>query len=133
MFSNAMNAQKAYQSAGLEAKVLGSSPHELIRLLFEGALVYLTQARQHLIARDIPAKSHAFARAIEIVSHGLRSSLDRNAGGDLARSLDELYEYITIQLVKSQMNDDLAKLDEATGLLRELGDAWSQIGEQQKV
>lgn len=133
MFSNSMNAQQAYKSAGLEAKVLGSSPHELIRLLFDGALSYLAQARQHMLARDLPAKSHAFARAIEIISHGLRSSLDRQAGGDLAQSLDDLYGYISLQLLKAQMDDDLDKLDEAAKLLGELADAWGQIGEQHRT
>ena len=127
MFSHAMNVQNAYRSAGVEAEILGSSPHRLIKLLFDGALAYIAQAKQHMQSGNVQEKSASVTRAIDIISRGLRASLDLNAGGDLAKSLDELYEYIALQILKAQMQNDTALLDEAAHLLQELGDAWSQI------
>ncbi len=127
MFSHAMNVQNAYRSAGVEAEILGSSPHRLIKLLFDGALAYIAQAKQHMQNGNVQEKSASVTRAIDIISRGLRASLDLNAGGDLAKSLDELYEYIALQILKAQMQNDTALLDEAAHLLQELGDAWSQI------
>ncbi|MBC9070827.1 flagellar export chaperone FliS [Thauera sp. CAU 1555] len=130
MFSHAMNVQNAYRSAGVDAEILGSSPHRLIKLLFDGALAYIAKARQHMLDNNVQAKSEAITRAIDIISRGLRASLDLEAGGQLAKSLDDLYEYIALQVLKGQMQNDPACLDEASRLLTELGDAWAQIGDR---
>ena len=130
MFSHAMNVQNAYRSAGVDAEILGSSPHRLIKLLFDGALAYIAKARQHMLDNNVQAKSEAITRAIDIISRGLRASLDLEAGGQLAKSLDDLYEYIALQVLKGQMQNDPSCLDEASRLLTELGDAWAQIGDR---
>ncbi len=127
MFAQAMNVRNAYQAGGLEAEILGSSPHRLIKLLFEGALAYIAQAKTHMAAGDVQAKAEAITRAVDVISRGLRSSLNIRDGGELAQSLDDLYEYIGMQLVKAHMNNDPALLDEARDLLWQLADAWNQI------
>lgn len=127
MFSQSMNVRNAYQAGGLEAEILGSSPHRLIKLLFDGAFAYIAQAREHMAAGNVPAKAEAITRAVDVISRGLRSSLNIKEGGELAQSLDDLYEYIGLQLVKGHMQNKPELLDEATALLQQLADAWNQI------
>lgn len=127
MFGQSMNVRNAYQAAGLEAEILGSSPHRLIMLLFEGAFAYIAQAKTHMAAGNVVAKAEAITRAVDVISRGLRSSLNIRDGGELAQALDDLYEYIGLQLVKAHMQNNPALLDEATALLRQLSDAWAQI------
>lgn len=130
MFAQAMNIRSAYQTAGLEAEILGSSPHRLIKLLFEGAFAYIGKARQHMLAGNVQGKAEAITRAVDLISRGLRASLNLNEGGELAQSLDDLYEYIGLQLVKAHLQNDPALLDEAEKLLSQLSDAWEQIGKE---
>ena len=127
MFSQSMNVRNAYQAGGLEAEILGSSPHRLIKLLFDGAFAYISQAREHMASGNVPAKAEAITRAVDVISRGLRSSLNIKEGGELAQSLDDLYEYIGLQLVKGHMQNKPELLDEATALLQQLADAWNQI------
>lgn len=130
MFAQAMNIRSAYQTAGLEAEILGSSPHRLIKLLFDGAFAYIGKARQHMAAGNVQGKAEAITRAVDLISRGLRASLNLNEGGELAQSLDDLYEYIGLQLVKAHLQNDPALLDEAEKLLWQLADAWEKIGKE---
>jgi len=127
MFAQSMNVRNAYQAGGLEAEILGSSPHRLIKLLFDGAFAYIDQAKTHMATGNVQAKAEAITRAVDVISRGLRASLNIRDGGELAQALDNLYEYIGLQLVKAHMQNDPALLDEATDLLWQLADAWSQI------
>lgn len=128
MFAQAMNIRSAYQTAGLEAEILGSSPHRLIKLLFDGAFAYIGKARQHMQTGNVQGKAEAITRAVDLISRGLRASLNLNEGGELAQSLDDLYEYIGLQLVKAHLQNDPTLLDEAEKILWQLADAWEKIG-----
>ncbi|MBI1905632.1 MAG: flagellar export chaperone FliS [Rhodocyclales bacterium] len=130
MFAQAMNIRSAYRTAGLEAEILGSSPHRLIKLLFDGAFAYIGKARQHMMAGNVQDKAEAITRAVDLISRGLRASLNLNEGGELAQSLDDLYEYIGLQLVKAHLQNDPALLDEAEKLLWQIADAWDKIGKE---
>jgi flagellar protein FliS len=130
MFAQAMNIRSAYQTAGLEAEILGSSPHRLIKLLFDGTFAYIGKARQHMVAGNVQEKAEAITRAVDLISRGLRASLNLNEGGDLAQSLDDLYEYIGLQLVKAHLQNDPALLDEAEKILWQIADAWEKIGKE---
>ena len=59
---------------------------------------------------------------------GLRAGLDLNAGGTLARDLDELYTYLTMRLTLAHIRNDEAMLDECQRLIQPLREAWQSIG-----
>ncbi len=44
----AQNGARAYQQVGLESAVLSASPHQLVVMLFDGALSALVRARLFL-------------------------------------------------------------------------------------
>jgi flagellar protein FliS len=75
----------------------------------------------------IPDKGMAISKAIAIIQEGLRLSLDKEAGGDLAENLDALYEYMGQRLLQANLRNDQAILDEVLELLSGLRDSWSQI------
>jgi flagellar protein FliS len=127
MFGQSMNVRNAYQTGGLEAEILGSSPHRLIMLLFQGAFAYIDQAKAHMATGNVQAKAEAITKAVDVIARGLRSSLNIKDGGELAQALDDLYEYIGLQLIKGHMQNKPELLDEAASLLRQLSDAWAQI------
>jgi flagellar protein FliS len=73
-------------------------------------------------------KGAALSRAVRIVEEGLRAGLDLNAGGSLARDLDDLYLYLTRRLTMANLRDDEAALDECRRLVLPLQEAWAAIG-----
>jgi flagellar protein FliS len=128
MFGTMQRGVSAYAKVGLETSVVAASPHELIVLLFDGALAAIRSALSQMKAGSIPEKGASISKAIEILNGGLRASLDKKAGGDIAASLDALYVYMTERLLQANLHNDPARLEEVQGLLSDLRSAWCQIG-----
>ncbi|WP_217424616.1 flagellar export chaperone FliS [Nitrogeniibacter mangrovi] len=125
---NTTNPSAAYRSAGIEAEALGTSPHGLVTMLFDGALLAITLGKASMMEHKTIEKAQSINKAIDIIGSGLRAALNIKDGGELANNLDQLYEYIIMQLLKANLNNDADLLDEAYGLLDQLADAWKQIG-----
>jgi flagellar protein FliS len=80
-----------------------------------------------MLRKDIPAKGKSVTHAIRIIGEGLQASLDKKVGGKLTQDLDALYDYMSLRLVEASAKNDVAMLDEVSGLLNELKSAWDGI------
>lgn len=127
---NATAAINAYANVGLETSVAAADPHKLILLLYQGALLAISSARNQMLRKDIAAKGKYISQAIMIIEEGLKASLDKNAGGELAQNLSALYEYMSQRLLLANLKNDVAALDEVSRLLTELKGAWEAIRPQ---
>lgn len=121
------NGARAYAKVGVETGVAAASPHKLVLMLFEGAMVAVASGIHHMQANDVAAKGQAISKAISIINDGLRASLDKRVGGEIALNLDALYEYISDRLVTANMKNQIAVLEEIYQLLKGLRDAWESI------
>jgi flagellar protein FliS len=128
VYTNPRNAAHTYANVGLETGVAAASPHRLIVMLYEGAELSVRMAIKHLNEGDLAKKSAAITKASSIIIDGLRAALDLRQGGDIARQLDTLYDYMNKRLMLAHINNQTAPLEEVLGLLRELHEAWQQIG-----
>jgi flagellar protein FliS len=120
----------AYANVGLETGIASASPHALIVMLYDGALVALLSAKTNIAAGNIAAKGSAISKAISIIDNGLRASLDKNAGGEIAANLDALYDYMSRRLLHANLKNDVTIIDEVHRLLSDLRGAWVEIGEK---
>lgn len=118
----------AYGQAQVDSSVAAASPHKLISMLYEGALVAIANANVNMARGDIAAKGAAISKAIVIIDEGLKVSIDIEAGGELAQNLRALYEYMISRLLEANINNNQAILEEVSSLLRELKGAWDMIG-----
>ena len=109
--------------AYLESKVLSADAVGLVDLLYESALDSVRDAREHLTAGDIAARSKAICKALDIVDL-LDASLDHQAGGDISRNLARLYAYIRQRLLEANLSQTEEPLAEVSGLLTTLAEAW---------
>jgi len=130
MFGTMKRGVNAYANVGLETGIASASPHKLIVMLYDGALVALLSAKTNIAANNIAAKGLAISKAISIIDNGLRASLDKNAGGDIAANLDALYDYMSRRLLHANLKNDVQILDEVHGLLADLRGAWVEIGDK---
>jgi len=124
---NASSAVKAYAKVGVESNVIAADPHKLISMLFQGALLAVANAKNGILRKDIPAKGVAISKAIAIIDDGLKASLDKKVGGELAQNLAALYEYMSFRLVHANLKNDIEALDEVSTLLNDLKGAWEAI------
>ncbi len=130
MFGNMKRGVSAYANVDLETGIASASPHKLIVMLYDGALVALRNAKTNMTAGNIPAKGAAISKAITIIDNGLRVSLDKTSGGAIAENLDALYEYMNRRLFQANLQNDVAIVDEVHNLLADLRGAWVAIGEK---
>lgn len=126
MFS-ARNMSSVYRQIDIETGVSGASAHQLITLLFNGAVDSIARAKGAMLARDIEAKCAAISKAVRIVDEGLKAGLDLRAGGELAGHLNALYGYIVTRLTQANLRNEVEALDECTRLLNPIREAWAAI------
>ncbi len=121
-------ALRQYQNtAVIDAASADIPPQQLIAMLLSGALERLNTARGCILGGDLVRKAPLIASASGIIEH-LRLCLDHQAGGEIARNLDALYDYMGRRLLRANLDNDAAGIDEVAGLLRTLKAAWDDIG-----
>ena len=126
-----MNSQTAlgqYQSIKLEGRVATSPNHGLVSLLFDRILEKIAVATGAIDRGDVSARGSAISDAIRIVDN-LRAALDRAQGGDIAASLNALYDYVEKRLVTANAQVDKTALSEVAGLIGEIKSGWDGIAE----
>ncbi len=120
------SAVNEYNQVGVSSGVEQASPHRLIQMLMDGAIEKVAMAKGFMERNEISQKGGHISWAISIIE-GLRASLDKNAGGEIADNLDDLYDYMIRRLVRSNSENNPDLLDEVVSLLRSIKDAWDEI------
>ncbi len=121
------NLATSYTDVGMETGVAAADPHKLILMLFDGALLAITKARYFMLSGEIPLKGQSISHAITIIENGLKAGLDMNAGGEIAKNLASLYDYMTLRLLHANLKNDVDALDEVAKLLKDIKGAWESI------
>jgi flagellar protein FliS len=114
-----MAGLKSYDSIAIGT----ADPGTHVVQLFDGALRFLRQARQALASGrqgDFPS---AVSRAHAIIAE-LSNVLDREAGGDVARNLDGLYDFMLRHLTEGLASKSSAHLDHVATILETLREAF---------
>ena len=125
MSNLAVKAVNQYQSAG-NSSIAYADPHELILRLMNGAIERIAQARGAMQHGKMAEKGEFLGKAISIIG-GLEGCLDHSQEGSLSTNLSDLYHYMILSLTQANIEDDIAKLNEISGLLIEIKSAWEQI------
>jgi flagellar secretion chaperone FliS len=112
----------------LESQVYAASPVRLVTILYRAALDSLETARQLLPNGDVRKRGEATTRALNVVAE-LTQSLNLEEGGEIARNLLHLYDYLLFRIHQANMNSDAGAYAECIQLLSTLLDGWQSIGE----
>lgn len=122
-------AMNQYKQVGVQSVAGNADPHTLIQMLIDGAIERLNMAKMHMKQSNIPAKGESISRAISIID-GLRTSLDMAKGGEIAKNLEALYDYMQRQLLVANMENKLSYIEEVLSLLNEIRSGWSAIPQE---
>jgi len=125
----AQEAIRSYTQVDVHSDAAYASSHRLIQMLLDNVLNKIAAAKGYMLRGTVPDKCENISRAVAIVE-GLRLCLDTQAGGDIARNLEDLYDYVERRLVQANMKNDPALLDEVASLLGEIKAGWTAIGDQ---
>ncbi len=127
-FSSRQSGMDQYKKVSVQGGIESATPHRLIQMLMAGALEKVATAKLHMEQNEVAKKGENISIAISIVE-GLRVSLDKRMGGEIAQNLDNLYEYMGHILLQANLKNDVSLLDEVTKLLNEIKGAWDAIPE----
>jgi len=116
----------AYRSVGVTSGVEYADSVQLVQMLFDGLLAALADAEGHMQRNAIAEKGESINRASKILI-GLQSTLDFERGGELARNLSDLYDYAMRRILKANLRNDIAAIQEVRGLLGEITGAWELL------
>jgi flagellar protein FliS len=113
-----------------QTQVQSRTALELVVMLYDGTLQSLSTSRAAILRGDIPARRDAVSRALAIISE-LQSTLNIEEGGEVAVSLDELYDYASRRLLDATIHNDVKPVDEVSRLFNTLREAWQTIAAPQ--
>ncbi|MHB1011359.1 MAG: flagellar export chaperone FliS [Desulfobacteria bacterium] len=102
----------------------------IVSLLFDGAINFIKLGRIKMGERDTAGKGLYIGKATAIVGE-LTSSLNMEAGGEIARNLRRLYDFVLDRLLKANLKNDGIALDEAEKVLQTLREGWKGMERNQ--
>lgn len=111
--------------------VLTASPGQLVLMLYDGALRSLALAREGFSrperdTRRIEVINAQLLKAQNIILE-LQSTLNHEAGGEFARTMDQLYDYYARRLWEANIHKKEEPVIEVERMLRELRDGWAEM------
>ena len=119
-------AMNQYKQVGTQAAVETADPHTLIQMLINGAIERINTAKLCMEQEKIAQKGENISKAISIID-GLKASLDMKTGGEIAKNLADLYDYMQRQLLQANLQNEAANLDEVLNLMNEIRSGWMAI------
>ena len=120
-------AASAYQRINVETSMHTMDQHQLVALLYQGALGAIASARGAMARGDVLGKCRASCQAMRIIEEGLNTGLDRVDGGELAQNLGALYDYCVLRLTLANVRNDDAIMQEVQRLIEPVAQAWMDM------
>ncbi|MEZ8195218.1 MULTISPECIES: flagellar export chaperone FliS [Vibrio] len=117
---------QAYKKVSVDSQLSAASPHKVIQMLMGGAIERLIQGKAAMQAGNIPVKGERLGKALDIII-SLRSCLSISDGGEIAKNLDQLYEFMITQISTANHKNDPQPIDDVIEIIREIKSAWDQI------
>lgn len=125
---NNLHALRQYQQVDLQSKILKADAHQLIQMLFDGAIERLVMAKGHMERKEHEQSGKKISLAIGIIG-GLQGSLELKVGGEVAENLFVLYEYMQNRLIEANGQQDTNMIQEVIDLIKEIKASWEKIPE----
>jgi len=117
-------------SAYQQTEIMSSSPERLVPLLYQHLIVNLTRGATFMDQGDYDGRFESLSKAQDIISE-LLSSLDFDAGGELATRLAGLYAFWTKEIMAASRAKDVTRLQQVTRMVATLHEAWEPASRAQ--
>ena len=115
------NPQQHY----LKTQIETASQPQLLLMIFDAAVKKLHMAKRAIDKKEIE-KAHTELTKVQRIFTELMVALDFEKGGDLANNLLRIYDFIYHHLVKANIKQDSAMIDEILPIVQDLRDGWTQ-------
>lgn len=116
-----MNARDTYKRQRLE----NADPGELIVMLYDGLLRFLTEATCALAEGNPKLTGEKLGRVLDIIAY-LQSSLRTDVAPEVVKSLDNTYFAWTMLTLRAQAERDVTILERMREQITDLRDTWAE-------
>ena len=116
--------KKAYRQNQLE----GLPAERITLMLFDGAIKFIRAAHEACLNDDTAIRGERISRALAIIGE-LQATLDFDRGGDIAKNLNGLYDYLTRELLKANLEKNAELLAHLIQVLEEIRSGWAEMVE----
>ena len=125
-----MTTARKYQ----ELNVTTASPMELILMLYDECIRSLDKAEKAFETPSEPERIEVIGNnllhAQDIITE-LAVSLDMEKGGEIARNLQRLYDFMVNHLSHANVNKQIKPIQDVRKIMSELREAWFEISKQE--
>lgn len=125
-----MNKEKDVAKMYKRKQIESAPPGKLIVMLYEAALDHLEKARNISETEngiDRIEKFHNNMITAQNIITELTAALDMEKGGEIAKNLFRLYDFMSWRLVDANIKKDLKGIDEVREILTTLKSGWEEI------
>ena len=123
-----MNPQfsKSYQKSSVHT----ASPGQLVLMLYDGALKFMTMAENGLELKNPRERNETvnnnLIKAQNILAE-LQSSLDMKVQGDFPKTMFQLYDFMLRQLQQANIEKKKEPITVVYKMLKDIRDAWDEM------
>ncbi|MFL6606009.1 MAG: flagellar export chaperone FliS [Steroidobacteraceae bacterium] len=119
----------AYQSVSVHGGVANADPHAMVLMLMDAAAERIATARGCMERGETARHAKLLHSCVNILAE-LSGSLNMSEGGELARNLGDLYDYMIRTLLLANTKSDPVGIANVARLMDEIRSAWVAIGPQ---
>lgn len=122
----ARNAEATYRSVDLAGRTGSADNHQLVALLYDELVRALNIAALAAEKKNFALRGERVARATAIL-FALEAGLDFERGGDVSKTLAQLYRGLRAQVLDASIGTDPAPFRAVAADIAEIAGAWNSV------
>ena len=126
-----MRAHRTYAANQRETSVSSAKPVELVAMVYQRLLDHLQTGKAQMAAGE--DSSESFTKAIDLITTGLESCLDKEKGGEIAQNLAFMYDWGCKEIIRARLRRDPEMIQGVINAFVPLAEAWMEHAGQKDV
>ena len=115
-------SHRAYAAAQRETSVSSARPVDLIVMVYQRLLDHLFTG-MHLMNEGTDS-AESLTKAIDLITTGLESCLDKEKGGEIAQNLALIYDWAGKEIIRARIRRDPEMIQGVINAFVPLAEAW---------
>ncbi len=117
-----MRAHRTYAANQRETSVSSAKPVELVAMVHQRLLDHLQTGKVQM--SEGLDSSESFTKAIDLITTGLESCLDKEKGGEIAQNLAFIYDWAGKEIIRARLRRDPEMIQGVINAFVPLAEAW---------
>ena len=117
-----MRAHRTYAATQRETSVSSAKPVELVAMVYQRLLDHLHTGKVQMA--DGADSSESLTKAIDLITTGLESCLDKEKGGEIAQNLAFIYDWAGKEIIRARLRRDPEMIQGVINAFVPLAEAW---------